>query len=1161
MITVPVCVEAQQLAFPGAEGFGKYATGGRTGTVYHVTNLNDSGSGSFRDAVSKPNRIVVFDVAGVIRINSRVAVSKNIYIAGQTAPGEGITIYGNGLSFSNADNTICRYLRVRMGIVGESGADALGISSGSNMIFDHCSVAWGRDETFSISGDNPQNITIQNCIISQGLLGHSAGGLIQTGGGVTIYRTLYIHNDTRNPKFKGVHQYVNNIVYNWNTAAYIMGGESEGKSYANATSNLFITGPTGRKNAFSGANANYNIYEDDNYIDDDKNGKMELRRIQRSEFSGGPTFQNVPYDYPSLPAVKATDLYDDLTQGVGASLPYRDNLDWLLLNDLHSAGFEGSIISDERTLDIGAPDTWSIWKGEKPADTDGDGMPDWWENANGTDVAKNDAMTIGSDGYANIERYINSITKEQSQYFLKAPISLRAGNKIEHNFVTFKWRDVTDHEQGYSVEQLIDGSYIEVARLEANINEWFIEGLQPNTSYSFRVRAFDANGYSGYSNVLTLTTKGKAANIIDPADYNADLTWTGSASNLWNTTDANWTNSLGNSVVYDNNAKVLFTDNGSGTITIPSAVSPWAVMVNSDNDYTISGVIGECSKVYTSDNTQLIKAGKGTLKLTGANSFKGSTIVSDGTLEVAVVGNSGTANPMGTASSWVLNGGKMLYTGSSASTNRELSILRPSEIGIDKSGSTLTMNSAITGEGDLTKSGSGTLSIPLGMFNTTGNVYVKEGTLTITGKDALGTNPQMNGTLHLQGGRFRIKGGDNAAEGQVHFPIVVNGENTSYLHIGQRNNIYSNVSGTGNLVLEVEYLREYYKGDWSRFYGHVTAKQTGSSGNQFYLDNAGYGGMPYATLDLQGSLEMRAGASGKTYSIGALTGASSTTLACCFIKKDGGTAVWRIGGLGTDATFNGKITNGIEHSSRIGHTSIVKEGEGYWRVNGNCKYRGTTTIEGGMLIMNGTHSKDKDYTGTYFTPGNYTVKSGATLSGKGTTEAAVVVENGGTIAPGDFGIGTFTSNNSITMKDGATLNIEVNRKNKTSDRLTTKSTLTAAGTLNITLIDGNFAEGDSFYALAAQTFKGAFSEILPATPGEGLIWDTSRLLITGQLMVKADPTGIYSPASSATGPCVITTLQGVVVKRLANWQAEATSDIPAGIYIVTQGGKSWKVKL
>ena len=95
-----ITMSAQQLAFPGAQGWGRFATGGRTGSVYHVTNLNDSDTGSLRDAVSKPNRIVVFDVAGVINISSRITFANNLYVAGQTAPGEGITVYGNGVSFS-----------------------------------------------------------------------------------------------------------------------------------------------------------------------------------------------------------------------------------------------------------------------------------------------------------------------------------------------------------------------------------------------------------------------------------------------------------------------------------------------------------------------------------------------------------------------------------------------------------------------------------------------------------------------------------------------------------------------------------------------------------------------------------------------------------------------------------------------------------------------------------------------------------------------------------------------------------------------------------------------------------------------------------------------------------------------------------------------------
>ena len=238
---------AQQLAFPGAEGFGKYAVGGRYGSVYHVTNLNDSGTGSLRDAVSQPNRIVVFDVAGVIHLKSRLTFKNNLYVAGQTAPGEGVTVYGNGVSFSGASNSIVRYLRFRMGVGGDSGKDAAGVANGTNMIFDHLSVSWGRDETFSISSDGKGalgDITIQNSIIAQGLLTHSAGGLMQADN-ITLYRNLYVDNSTRNNKIKGKNQYVNNIVYNWQNGCYIMGGDSEGTSYAIAEGNLFINGPSG----------------------------------------------------------------------------------------------------------------------------------------------------------------------------------------------------------------------------------------------------------------------------------------------------------------------------------------------------------------------------------------------------------------------------------------------------------------------------------------------------------------------------------------------------------------------------------------------------------------------------------------------------------------------------------------------------------------------------------------------------------------------------------------------------------------------------------------------------------------------------------------------------------------------------------------------------
>lgn len=433
------------LAFPGAEGFGRYAVGGRYGEVYRVTNLNDAGPGSFRDAVSEPNRIVIFDVSGVIRITSRVVVKNNIYIAGQTAPGDGITVYGNAVSFSGASNTICRHIRFRMGIGGDSGKDAVGAANGTDMIFDHVSVTWGRDENFSLSSDGKPigNVTIQNSIIGQGLHGHSCGGLIQTGNlGVTLFRNLYIDNHTRNPKVKGLNQFVNNVVYNWGAGGgYILGGDSEGQSWATIVNNYFITAPlqyedgddryTNPASPYSRANANFQLYATGNYYDNNNDGVLNGRVNVEADFgapywvtdaaNGWNPAHPIPEVHPEITTQlpTAADAYEWIKDHVGATLPNRDPVDKYLIDELTSLGTKGTIIRRESFL--GLPNTVGrLFGAPKPLDTDNDGIPDEWETANGlnpNDPA--DAMAIAANGYANIENYINSIT--QSSDFLRYP--------------------------------------------------------------------------------------------------------------------------------------------------------------------------------------------------------------------------------------------------------------------------------------------------------------------------------------------------------------------------------------------------------------------------------------------------------------------------------------------------------------------------------------------------------------------------------------------------------------------------------------------------------------------------------------------------------------------------------------------------------------------
>ncbi|KNG91290.1 hypothetical protein ANOM_000384 [Aspergillus nomiae NRRL 13137] len=393
------------IAFPGAEGFGANAVGGRQGEVYIVSNLNDSGEGSLRDAVSQPGRIVVFSVGGVIEITDRIVVSKQVTILGQTAPGDGITVYGNGWSFSNADDAIVRYIRIRMGKGGSSGKDAMGIADGKNMIFDHVSVSWGRDETFSINGD-VSNVTIQNSIIAQGLETHSCGGLMQTDGGVSLFRNLYIDNKTRNPKVKGVNEFTNNVIYNWGGGGGYIAGGSDGESNVNVIGNYFISGPSTSVTAFTRGNENFHAYVETNYYDSDKDGTLNGSELGvASSNYGGMDLITEKYDYPAVASVLTPDAaLTYVTKYAGAS-KVRDSVDTQLIAQVESYGKDGALISDEADMG-GAGD---LDQGTAPTDTDGDGIPDDAEAELGTDPNTADSMTLDASGYTYLEVWANSL--------------------------------------------------------------------------------------------------------------------------------------------------------------------------------------------------------------------------------------------------------------------------------------------------------------------------------------------------------------------------------------------------------------------------------------------------------------------------------------------------------------------------------------------------------------------------------------------------------------------------------------------------------------------------------------------------------------------------------------------------------------------------------
>ena len=564
LVMMSTLLSAQQLAFPGAQGWGRFAKGARASgspTVYHVTNLNDSGTGSFRDAVSSPNRVIVFDVAGTIRIKSALVFSKNLTVLGQTAPGDGVQIYGDRISFSGADNLIVRHMRFRMGKSAASGQkDACGIANGGNMIFDHLSVLWGRDENFSVSWDNkgsaPHDITIQNSIIGQGLQSHSCGGLIQTEGGVTLFRNLYIENKTRNPKVKHLNQFVNNVVYNWgNGGCYLMGRESAGNSWAEIVNNYFVKGPwnTGYKPLQEG-NSNFQFYGEGNYYDDNRDGQLNGHLYTDDEYAASGALRratlaeitNAPKAFPVITdLMTAEEALKWVIDSVGPSLPARDEVDQYLIDELTSFGTGGSTdgISDETTLPHKG--TGFISPGNKPKDSDNDGIPDEWETANGLNPNNaSDAVAIAANGYLNIENYVFTIT--EAYPYLRVPTNLTVTNQ-ETQSISVSWTDNAKDEQGYIIEYSTDNkTFTEAGRVGANTTAFTATNLQKDKTYYFRVKAYGADGLeSVYSNVLTTETKGdpappKQCTNPSPAEGESVGTASGALTLTWENATKNY---------------------------------------------------------------------------------------------------------------------------------------------------------------------------------------------------------------------------------------------------------------------------------------------------------------------------------------------------------------------------------------------------------------------------------------------------------------------------------------------------------------------------------------------------------------------------------------------------------------------------------------------
>jgi pectate lyase len=406
-------------AFPGAQGFGAKATGGRGGEVYEVTNLNDDGPGSLRDGVSKGNRTVVFRVSGTIELKKRLTLTQpNITIACQSAPGDGICL--KNFTFGIAtQNVVVRYLRSRLGDVSGQEDDAISILHGAkNVILDHCTATWSVDECLSTSG-NDTDITVQWCLIAEPLNNsihakgpHGYGSLARANGRISWHHNLWAHCDGRNPRLGdnyGKAPYPtfdvrNNVIYDYGK---ICSGLTQGIFKANYVGNYIRPGPSSRAKTpiHIGTPSDLVFYIKDNIFE----GNASLTAdnalfFDLVELKGQKQVRTVPDPFDALHVTTTSpkEALEAVLATVGASLPVRDPVDARIIKDVREK--TGKVIDSQK--EVGG---WPILKSlPPPADSDHDGIPDDWETKHGLnprDAA--DAKAIGKSGYTNLEEYLN----------------------------------------------------------------------------------------------------------------------------------------------------------------------------------------------------------------------------------------------------------------------------------------------------------------------------------------------------------------------------------------------------------------------------------------------------------------------------------------------------------------------------------------------------------------------------------------------------------------------------------------------------------------------------------------------------------------------------------------------------------------------------------
>ncbi len=460
---------SRRIAFPGAEGYGRFARGGRGGVVVHVTNLNDSGPGSLRDAVTGDYgpRTVVFDVSGLITLQNDIVLGGSnpyVTIAGQTAPGMGICVKRQQLAISGAHDVIFRFVRVLVG--KESGAtqNATGMTGGDHCIMDHCSFGWGLDE--GLSTRSGKNLTFQKCSLSEALnvaghknypVGTAHGYGASIGGDIaSFHHNLLAHNEGRNWSmaggldpdgyYAGRLDIFNNVVYNWGHRT-----TDGGAHQVNFVNNYYKPGPA--SNLFTALSPQYGgfpgtqqYYMSGNVMPGHFNETNQAAGFKLGTESRGrlPQDSKPPYNalvtepfFPSFATIDtATNAFKKVLSDAGCNLPAIDKRDFRIVCETLAGAttYTGSVSKKkglpDTTDDVGGWENYGSETRTADWDVDNDGMPDWWEIIKGLNpssptgnFSEGNADADG-DGFTNLEDYLNWMASPNEVCAAGAPVDV-----------------------------------------------------------------------------------------------------------------------------------------------------------------------------------------------------------------------------------------------------------------------------------------------------------------------------------------------------------------------------------------------------------------------------------------------------------------------------------------------------------------------------------------------------------------------------------------------------------------------------------------------------------------------------------------------------------------------------------------------------------------